>query len=172
MADQFVGEIRMFAGNYAPVGWAFCNGQLISIAANEALYSLLGTTYGGDGTTNFGLPNLMGRLPVGQGAGPGLTPRNLGQAGGSETVTLVATQMTAHSHQAGGQSANGTEGSPVNEFWATASQFQRYSSTAPDVAMNPGAIGLVGGNQPHENRMPALTASFIIALDGIYPSRS
>lgn len=169
--DQYVGEIRMFAGNFAPEGWAFCNGQQLSISQNEALYSLLGTTYGGDGTTTFALPNLMGRLPIGQGAGPGLTPRTLAEVGGSESVTVTVAQMPAHVHQAGGQSGEGDQGSPANEIWATSAALTRYSGSAPDVAMNAGAIGPTGGNQPHENRMPALTTSFIIALEGIYPTK-
>lgn len=169
--DQYIGEIRMFAGNYAPQDWAFCNGQLIAIAQYEALYSLLGTTYGGDGQTTFALPNLQGRLPMGQGAGPGLTPRALAQVGGSESVTVTVAQMPSHTHQAGGQSSEGDQESPANEVWAATAALKRYASSAPNVAMNAGAIGPSGGSQPHENRMPALTTSFIIALEGIYPNR-
>ncbi|MGN6608169.1 MAG: phage tail protein [Jatrophihabitans sp.] len=176
MTDPFLGEIRMFAGSYAPYGWAFCAGQLLPISQNTALFSLLGTYYGGNGTSNFALPNLNGSVPVGQGQGPGLSDRVLGETGGAEAVGLLVGEMPSHTHQATAVSSNGDLTSPAAlTTWAPA-RFGRaaqnlYSTGAPDVVMNANALALAGGNQPHNNMPPYLAVTFIIALQGIFPSR-
>jgi Microcystin-dependent protein len=172
MSDQYIGEIRMFGGNFAPVGWAFCNGQLLSISENEALFTLIGTTYGGDGQTTFALPDLQGRLPVHMGRNNATgTTFPIGQKAGTESVTLITNQLPAHSHAANSSNLGGTTNSPENALWATSSKNQ-YSDGTPDVALNPAAIGVTGGNQPHDNMMPYIAVSFIIALNGIWPSQS
>lgn len=170
--DPFIGEIRMFGGNFAPKGWAFCNGQLLSISQNTALFSLLGTTYGGNGTTTFGLPDLRGRAPLHWGQGPGLSPYAQGEQGGQEQSTLIANQMPTHSHAANAASGGGNVTGPSGAVWAASTQRDTlYSNGGPGATMSPAAIGNAGGNQPHENRQPYLTVSFIIALEGIYPPR-
>lgn len=173
MTDNYVGEIRMFGGNFAPVGWALCNGQLLSIPQNTALFSILGVTYGGDGVTTFQLPNLQGRIPMQQGEGPGLSSRFLGESGGSTTVTLLNNQMPQHTHTASGATGPGSSTSPAGAVWATAHYGRRndltYSAAAPTVQMS--ALGAAGGNQPHNNMPPYLAVSFIIALSGDYPPR-
>lgn len=176
MSEPFLGEIRMFGGNFAPRGWAFCNGQLLPIAQNSALFSILGTTYGGDGQTTFALPDLRGRVPMHWGQGPGLTPRSLGESSGSENVTLLTTQMPAHTHLANASSDDANSTAPTNALWATAvdansQQVSAYGTTA-NTTMSPQAIGSAGGSQPHNNMQPFLCLSFIIALEGIYPSRN
>jgi microcystin-dependent protein len=176
MSEPFLGEIRMFGGNFAPNGWALCNGQVLSISQNSALFSLLGTTYGGNGQTTFALPNLQGRVPMHWGQGPGLTPRSLGEMSGSETVTLLQNQMPAHTHLANANNTDGNSTAPTGNLWANAvdANSQPVSSygTVANTTMSPQAIGLAGGNQPHENMQPYLCVTFIIALQGIYPSRS
>lgn len=174
MADSFVGEIRMFAGNYAPEGWAMCNGQLLNIAENEVLFALIGTTYGGDGQTNFALPDLRGRIPVHMGTNPRTgTNFSLAQAAGVENVTLPLNQLPAHSHTAVAQSnTDNTVTSPTNNVWAASPVVKQFSSNQPDTVMNSQSLSSVGGNQPHGNMMPYLTVSFIISLYGIYPSQS
>jgi len=177
MSEPFLGEIRMFAGNFAPRGWAFCNGQVLSIAQNTALFSLLGTTYGGNGQTTFALPNLQGRLPMHWGTGAGLTPRTLGEMSGTESVTLLSTQMPAHNHAMEASSNQGDQFSPqgnVNAVLVNSStqQPENMYSAAPNTTMAPQSVGLAGGSQPHDNMSPFLCFSFIIALEGIYPSRS
>ena len=176
MSDQFLAEIRIFAGNFAPVGWALCDGQLMPISQNTALFSLLGTTYGGDGKSTFGLPNLQGSAPIGFGSGVGLTTRYLGETGGEQTVQLLQTEMPIHTHQANTHS--GTDGdqlSPAGNLWSKARYGRQaapmYSATGPN-AMNALATSIAGGSQPHNNLMPYLTFTFIIALQGIYPPRS
>lgn len=171
MSQPFIGEIRMFGGNFAPRGWAFCNGQLQSIAENTTLFSLLGTTYGGDGQTTFGLPDLRGRVPIHFGQGAGLSARNMGEAGGAETVTLTVATMPAHTHLPAASTAAGTQTSPNGGVWSAAGQL-RYSSGSPAAALNPGAASLAGGGQPHENMVPFTAVSFIIAVEGIFPSRN
>jgi len=171
--EPLLGEIRMFGGNFAPRGWAICDGSLLAIASNSALFSILGTTYGGDGRTTFALPDLRGRSPMNAGNGPGLTPRTLGEAGGQETVTLLTTQMPAHNHLVGCHSS-ADQGAPANMIpgaevsGATAI----YSGQPADGTMNPAMIAPTGGSQPHQNMAPYLCVSFIIALEGVYPSRS
>jgi microcystin-dependent protein len=177
MSEPFLGEIRMFAGNFAPRGWAFCNGQVLPIAQNTALFSLLGTTYGGNGQTTFALPNLQGRLPMHWGTGPGLTPRSLGEMSGTESVTLISTQMPAHNHAIEASTNQGDQFSPsgnVNAVLINSStqQPENMYSGAPNTTMAPSSVGLTGGSQPHDNMSPFLCFSFIIALEGIYPSRS
>ena len=174
MSDPFVAEIRIFAGNFAPTGWALCNGQLMPISQNTALFSLLGTTYGGDGKTTFGLPNLQGRAPMQAGQGPGLSLRSLGESGGEQNVTLLQTEIPAHSH--GVQSAaGGGLPDPTNNVWASGAKGfgNLYSPSVPasNAQMNPIALSITGGNLPHNNMMPFLSLTFIIALQGIYPPR-
>jgi microcystin-dependent protein len=179
MSEPYIGEIIMFAGNFAPRGWALCNGQLLSIAQNSALFSILGTTYGGDGHTTFALPDLRGRVPMQPGAGPGLTPHSLGESSGSETVTLLSPQMPAHTHAiaAGG---NATSSLPAsNLFGATTGQTGEgqpvevfgYAAGTPTTMMSPQALSTAGGSQPHANMQPYLCVNFIIATEGIFPPR-
>jgi microcystin-dependent protein len=173
MADPYIGEIRMFGGNFAPLGWAFCEGQLLSIGENEALFSLIGTIYGGDGVNNFALPDLRGRLPLHAGQKPGTSFYTIGQVGGVEAVTLLANQLPAHSHPVRASSAPGDSPGPQNEFWSSNSvPVNVYSSVVPNVSLNPSAVGNSGGNQPHDNMQPYLAVSFIIALEGIYPPQN
>ena len=173
MSEPFLGEIKMFAGNFAPRGYAFCSGQLIPIAQNTALFSLLGTQYGGNGQTTFALPDLQNRTPMFWGQGPGLTPRSIGESSGSSNVTLITQQITQHIHQ---QSASGTvsgdQTSPANNAFGILGRGrpQVYSTTAPNVQMLPTAIA--GGGQPHNNRQPYLGITFIIATQGIFPARN
>ena len=176
MADQFVGEIRMFAGNFEPVGWAFCNGQILPISQNTALFSLLGTNYGGNGTSNFALPNLQGAFPMhaGASAGPGLTQRLVGEAGGSETVTLTAAQLPAHGHamEAANGATTGTPGATVS-LAPTSNGTTLYR--APDgsyLNTAPADLASSGGGGAHNNLPPYLALTFIIALQGIFPPRS
>ncbi|HEX2913783.1 MAG TPA: tail fiber protein [Chloroflexia bacterium] len=169
--DPYIGEIRMFAGNFAPVDWAFCNGQLLPISQNTALFSILGTMYGGNGTTNFALPNLQGMSPIGFGAGPGLTPRDLGEVVGSETVTLLTSQMPYHNHVLQGYNSPGNSSSPSGNIPATSSIRDRIYGATPDTTENPQALGVAGGSQPHNNRPPYQAVSFIICLNGIFPPR-
>jgi microcystin-dependent protein len=169
MSEPFLGEIKMFAGNFAPRGWAFCEGQLLMISQNENLFSYLGTIYGGDGQTTFGIPDLRGRIPIHAGAGPGLTQRNLGTRGGSENVTLNANELPSHSHTALGTSDSASAAVPANALWGLA-ESEHYADLGSAQAMNTGTIQNTGGNQSHGNVMPFLCVNFIIALFGIFPS--
>ncbi len=170
--EQYIGEIRIFGGNYAPSGWALCNGQLLNIVEHEILFSLIGTTYGGDGQTTFALPDLRGRLALHMGPNPTTgTQYNLGQKGGTETVTLTSNQLPAHTHAVSAQSAAGTTNSPTNAFWATSGAMQ-YSTQAPNGTMNPQAVSIVGGDQYHENMMPYLPMNYIISLEGLWPQQN
>jgi microcystin-dependent protein len=176
MSNPFVAEIRIFAGNFAPKGWALCNGQLMPISQNTALFSLLGTTYGGDGKSNFALPNLQGCAPLQAGQGPGLSLRDLGETGGEQTVTLLQTEMPAHSHSAQG-STGSNQTTPVNNAWASGAKLgggNLYfpSTPASNVQMNPFGTSITGGNLPHNNMPPFLGLTFIIALQGVFPARS
>lgn len=173
MSEPFLAEIRIVPFNFAPVGWAFCDGQVLPIAQNIALFSLLGTNYGGNGQSTFALPDLRGRTPMHPGTGPGLTPRDLGESGGAETVTLTVAKMPAHSHFLKGVAAPATTSQPGNALPAIAPEdtYQAVGSKTP-APMHAQAISPTGGNQPHNNLQPYLTLSFIIALQGVFPSRS
>lgn len=176
MSNPFLAEIRIFTAGFAPKGWAQCDGQLMPISQNTALFSLLGTTYGGNGTSNFALPNLQGCVPMQAGQGPGLTLRDLGETAGEQTVTLLQTEMPAHSHGALGDSGSGTA-SPVGNAWASGAKLgggNIYTPSVPanNVQMNPLALSIAGGDQPHNNMPPFLGLMFIIALQGVFPARS
>ncbi len=172
MSEPFVAEIRIFAGNFAPRGWAFCDGQLLPAAQNTALFSLIGTTYGGDGRTTTALPNLKGRAPMHPGRGPGLTSKRLGQRGGTEMVTLSEAQMPQHDHTIKATANPGNLGIPSNQRSLARTQPGFAWQTAnPDVDLAAAALPNAGGSQPHNNLQPFLTMNFIIALVGLYPSR-
>jgi microcystin-dependent protein len=176
MSDQFVAEIRIFPFNFAPVGWALCNGQILPISQNTALFSLLGTTYGGNGTSNFALPNLQGLTPLDPGQGPGLSSYVLGESSGSETVTLLTGEMPSHSHPVGCNSGAGTQSSPAGAVWAASSGGRtpppHYSDVVPSFSMLGGGLGPAGSGLPHNNLQPYLVLNFCIALQGIFPSRA
>jgi microcystin-dependent protein len=167
VTDQYIGEIRMFAGTFAPVSWAFCNGQLVPINQNPPLFTLIGTTYGGDGQTTFGLPNLQGKLPVHQ-----TTGFAMGQIGGTETVNLTTQQIPAHSHTFSGSLNDGTQTTPAGYTVAKFGPGNAYIVGTPTVALAPGSVGNDGGGQAHSNMQPYQCVSFIIALEGIWPSQS
>jgi microcystin-dependent protein len=171
MSEPFIGEIRVVGFGFAPRGWAPCNGQLLAIAQNQALFSILGTTYGGDGRTTFALPNLQGHAALNAGQGPGLSNYALGESGGNGAVTLQANQLPAHTHQAMGNSAAGGANTPQSNVWAASAQGDNWYAPGGDATMNPGAIAPAGGGQPHDNMQPSLSVMFIIALVGIYPPR-
>jgi microcystin-dependent protein len=173
-SEPYIGEIMMFAGNFPPNGWAFCDGQLLSIFQNQALFSLLGTYYGGDGQTTFALPDLRGRLPMhtGSGPGPGLSPRSLGESGGVETVTLAATQMPAHTHSLQIDNANGTTSSPVGALLARDPAGTPAYGVNANGALSAQAVASAGGSQAHQNMPPFLAINYCIALQGIYPPQS
>jgi microcystin-dependent protein len=173
MSEPFIAEIRIFAGNFAPRGWAFCNGQLLPIAQNTALFSLIGTTYGGDGRTTTALPDLQGRAPMQPGSGPGLTARRLGEKVGVETVTLSEAQIPSHTHteRSASRRARSTAPSATTSFTeGSDATFAPSSSATVDLASE--TISTTGGGQAHTNLQPYLTMNFIIALIGLYPSRS
>ena len=167
MAQPYVGEIRMFAGNFAPAGWMFCEGQLLPISENETLFQLIGTTYGGDGQSTFALPDLRGRIPIHQGDG-----FVLAETGGAEQVTLTTQQMPAHSHPLQALTNNASTPSAGGNLLAQTPSYTPYIATPPDSALSPNATGLVGGSQPHENFQPYLCINFIISLFGIFPSQT
>jgi microcystin-dependent protein len=174
MADPFVAEIRMFAGSFAPKGWATCDGQLLPISQNTALFSLLGTYYGGDGKSTFGLPNLTGSAPMGQGQGQGLSERSLGEASGSDTVTLLSSEMPLHPHALQADSFDTGDGrtpGPAFSLAKTSPGNAYQSATTPLVQMNLQALAITGQSLPHNNMMPFLTVFFIIAMQGIFPPR-
>ncbi|MBI3258557.1 MAG: phage tail protein [Ignavibacteriae bacterium] len=173
MATPFLGQIITVGFYFAPVGYALCNGQLLSISEYEALFTLLGTTYGGDGVTTFGLPDLQGRAALGQGQGPGLTNRTIGEKAGSNYVTLLYPQM-AHGHGVSASKNNATQANPNGLVYAQdgVASATNYSNAAPNTTMNPGVITPVGGSQPHDNMQPSLAINFCIATEGIYPSPS
>lgn len=172
MSEPFVGEIRMFAGNFAPRGWAFCDGQLLAVSQNDALFSLFGTIYGGDGRTTFGLPDMRGRLPIHAGSGPGLSPRRLGSKGGAEEVTLTANQLPSHSHTINAVSTPASETGPgLNETLAQSVGYDAYVPSGSPESMASQNVSSVGGSRAHTNEMPYLCVHYIVALFGIYPSR-
>ncbi|MBI4914267.1 MAG: phage tail protein [Acidobacteria bacterium] len=165
MAQPFVGEIRMFGGNFAPAGWMFCAGQLLPISENETLFQLIGTTYGGDGQETFALPDLQGRIPLHQGNG-----FILAETGGAEEITLTVQQIPAHSHPLLAATLNGDQKSPAGNLLANSFNVTPYINDPPTANMNPAAISAVGGSQPHTNFQPYLCVSFIISLYGVFPS--
>ena len=170
--ETFIGQIILVGFNFAPRGFATCDGQLLSIAQNTALFSLLGTTYGGNGQTTFGLPDLRGRVPMHQGQGPGLSSRVLGEVSGSETTTLLATNLPTHTHSLNAYSETGNVGSPAGALLANSGSFDtEYRTSGTVVQMGGGAIGNAGGSQPFNNMQPFLAINFVIALEGIFPSR-
>lgn len=171
MSDPFVAEIRIFAGNFAPRNWAYCDGQLLPIAQNTALFSLIGTTYGGDGRTTTALPDLKGRVPMHPGNGPGLSSRRLGERGGATQATLTANQIPPHTHQARIAEEDATQTSPSGNSLGIADDLV-YKDSGTPVTMGGQTVGDTGGGQPHTNMQPYLTLSFIIALTGVYPSRN
>src|SRR5580698_1243006 len=173
MADPFVGEIRVFPFNFAPNGWALCNGQILPISQNTALFSLLGTYYGGNGTSNFALPNLQGNFPIHQGQGVGLSQYVIGETGGAASVTLLVSEIPTHTHTVA-CAATGNSSNPSNAVFGAAPRGKppAYSAaTGTKVNMNATAVATAGGSQPHNNMPPFLTLNFCIALQGIYPSR-
>jgi microcystin-dependent protein len=179
MNEPYIGGIVLFAGNFAPRGWALCNGQLLSISQNTALFSILGTTYGGDGVQTFALPNLQGRVAIHPGNGAGLSPYVLGQTAGNESVTLLTTQIPSHNHLVNGTGAAPARGgaNPIGNYPAAVTVASGavpdiYASTAPTGTMNGNMITLTGGNQPHSNIQPYQCVNYIIALQGIFPSRN
>jgi microcystin-dependent protein len=177
MADPFVAEIRIFPFNFAPKGWAFCDGQLLPISQNTALFSLLGTTYGGDGKSTFALPNLQGNAPMHPGQGPGLSLHDLGETGGSETVTLLTSEMPAHAHNVGrARDAQGDSITPVNSVWAQSAAGRGsaalYHESPATTKVNLNSLQPTGGNLPHNNMQPYLALNFCIALQGVFPPRS
>ena len=171
MADPFVAEIRIFPFNFAPTGWAWCNGQLLPLSQNTALFSLLGTTYGGDGKSTFALPDLEGRAPMHPGQGPGLSLHDLGETGGSETVTLLESEIPAHTHVLRATSTTGTKSTPSGNSLARTSGATPYLPPAAVVSMSDQSAAPAGGDQPHNNMQPYLTFYFCIALQGVFPPR-
>lgn len=179
MAEPFIGEIKMFSGNFAIRGWALCDGQLLAIAQTQALFALLGTTYGGNGIQTFALPDLRGRIPVGQGTGPGLTPRPIGQVGGTEQVTIGIVQMPQHTHTFSVTQDNASLAAvAATALPATPTAGKPTFYTVPGAspitqeALAPTVVGMSGASQPHNNIMPSLVINFLIALQGIFPSRN
>jgi microcystin-dependent protein len=173
MAQPYIGEIRIFAGNFAPAGWAFCDGQLIPISENDALFTLIGTTYGGDGQETFALPNLQSRIPIHQGKGTDGVTYMLAEAAGTETVTLTTQQIPSHNHAMLANQNTGTSANPQgNVLDQMSGAILVYKDQAPGVAMSPRAIGPIGGSQPHNNFQPYLCLNFIISLFGIFPSQT
>jgi microcystin-dependent protein len=171
MSDPFIGEIRLFPYDFAPRGWAFCNGQVLSISQNTALFALIGTIYGGDGRTTFALPDLRGRVAVSSGQGPGLSSYALGEGGGEEKVSLAEDQMPSHQHQMPVNATSSGSRSPNNRYLGRVSTGTAYAAAPSGKTLNPQAITPVGGGQPHENRPPHLTLNYCIALEGIFPAR-
>ncbi|HJQ13569.1 MAG TPA: tail fiber protein [Anaerolineales bacterium] len=171
MADPFVAEIRIFPFNFAPKGWAWCDGQLLPISQNTALFSLLGTTYGGDGKSSFALPDLQGRAPMHPGQGPGLSLHNLGESDGSETVTLLESEIPAHSHGMSVSSQLGLENTATGQLFAMGDGINLYGPANSLNSMSGQALALAGGDQPHNNLQPYLTFFFCIALQGVFPPR-
>jgi microcystin-dependent protein len=173
MADPFVAEIRIFPFNFAPKGWAWCDGQLLPLSQNTALFSLLGTTYGGNGKSNFALPDLQGSAPMHPGQGPGLSLHDLGETGGSETVTLLESEMPAHPHQlrANAGDADLQSPGPLNAMALSTGAFAYNPATSPLAQFAPQALTPAGGDAPHNNLMPYLTFYFNIALQGVFPAR-
>ncbi|WP_308466519.1 phage tail protein [Rathayibacter soli] len=172
MSQPFIGEVRIFAGNFAPLGWSFCDGSILSIAQNVALFSLIGTTYGGDGQNTFALPDLRGRFAVHAGTGGGGTTSVIGQASGAESVTLATSQLPSHTHVPQSSSAAATTATAAGGAWAAWSDSPYAAAAAPTVAMSPAAVASAGGGQPHDNMPPFTAVNFIIALFGVFPTQN
>ena len=182
MATPFLGEVKIISWNFAPKGWAFCNGQFLPINQNQALFSILGTTYGGNGQTSFALPDLQGRTPIGRGQGPGLADYILGQAGGRENATITTNQLPSHTHNLTAYAGGGTTGTPSGTTYLAAgpitgsgpnaSQLKTYATNGPNVVMGPGSTTNTGGDQPMPTLSPYLTMFWIIATEGIFPTRN
>jgi len=172
VSNPFVAEIRILPFNFPPKGWAFCDGQILPLSQNTALFSLLGTTYGGDGKSNFALPNFQGNAPMHPGQGPGLSLHDLGETGGSDTVSLLESEIPSHSHGLTASAVDGTDTKPANELLAQGVGVQVWGTNAADALMSDSAIAPAGGDQPHNNMQPYLTLSFCIALQGVYPPRT
>jgi microcystin-dependent protein len=171
MADPFVAEIRIFPFNFAPKGWAFCDGQLMPLSQNTALFSLLGTTYGGNGKSNFALPDIQGNAVMHPGQGPGLSLHDLGETGGSETVSLIESEIPGHSHAMTASQGDGNERGPAGQLLATGIGISQYQAPQSQTALAPTAVAPAGGDQPHNNMQPYLTLNFCIALQGVFPPR-
>jgi microcystin-dependent protein len=169
VSSPFIGEIRLFGGNFAPAGWALCDGSILPISENDALFNLIGTTYGGDGQVTFALPDLRGRVPMHMGTGPGGVPFVIGERSGAETVTLTQNQIPNHTHLPVAATSAGPT-NPANAVWGYAAQARPYAAPPADINMDLAAVGTAGGSQPHENMMPFLGVNFIISLFGIFPS--
>jgi len=174
MGEPFIGEIRMFGGNFPPSGWAFCNGQTIPISENDALFTLIGTTYGGDGQETFNLPDLQGRIPIHAGTAQSGTTYQIGEKAGVETVTLTVQQIPGHNHVPLATTDPGDQSTPVNNFWSATFTGDQIYDPAPTAGgnMNNTLIALAGGSQPHENLAPYLCISFIISLFGVFPTQN
>jgi microcystin-dependent protein len=174
VSNPFLGEIRIVSFNFPPKGWAFCDGQFLPINQNQPLFAILGTTYGGNGQTTFALPDLQGRAPMQEGQGNGLSQRFLGEMSGSETVTLLTSEMPSHNHIANGSNTQSTQQSPIGNFSSGSTQNKRYAAAAnnPDTQMNQSVLAPTGGSLPHNNMPPYLFLNFIIALQGVYPPRT
>ncbi len=173
MDNPFIGSIVLFAGNFAPKNWAFCNGQILSIQSNTALFSILGTTYGGNGVQTFALPDLRGRVPVSSGQAPGLSAYTLGEQGGSEAYTLLQTNMPQHNHLLNGTNAtNGAEAPGPNHVLGLSPMDKMYAAAAPNTSLSTSSIGMAGGSQPFPLMQPYLALNYIIALYGIFPTRN
>jgi microcystin-dependent protein len=170
--DPFVAEIRIFPFNFAPKGWAWCDGQILPLSQNTALFSLLGTTYGGDGKSNFALPNMQGNAPMHPGQGPGLSLHDLGETGGSETVSLLESEIPSHSHPVRASAQDATTRIVAQQMPATGIGVGLYGAQPPTVSLNGSALAPAGGDQPHNNMQPYLTCYFCIALQGVYPPRT
>ena len=172
MAEPYIGEIRMFGGNFAPAGWAFCDGQLMAIADNDALFNLIGTTYGGDGQQTFALPNLQSRVPLHMGQGPGTSNRTIGEMAGVESVTLTTNQIPAHNHAFLASTDGGTANTPQDNLIASPPVAKPYRAGVPADALPPNFTRPAGGSQPHDNLMPYIVINYIISLYGIYPTQN
>lgn len=172
--DPYIGDVRLFAGNFAPVGWVLCNGALLSISENDALFALIGTTFGGDGITNFAVPDLRGRVPVGQGTGPGLTPRSIGQTFGVESVTLLSQQMPSHNHSFNASSAAATAAVPAANVFAQPTDlvYTEVPAQPDQQTMNAASVQSSGGTQPHDNIMSTTAINYIMCVQGVFPSRN
>lgn len=170
--DPFVAEIRIFPFNFAPKGWAFCDGQLLPLSQNTALFSLLGTTYGGDGKSNFALPDMQGNAPMHPGQGPGLSLHDLGETGGSETVSLLESEIPSHSHSEAASATDATDPTGAGQLFAKGAGIGMYAAPGAVTPLSPNAVAPAGGDQPHNNLQPYLTLNFCIALQGVFPPRT